>query len=130
MKLWGTPACTWYSCEDFPSRTTWSRVLVRKEEVRSNIWTEIPQDLSLWRRLICQTLLKTLDISSATAEIVPDPFKDLAILSDTIIRRSAVDVEDPKPYWKSEKKGLISVGDQQADYLEVFQRLYKSQKED
>ena len=77
---------------------------MRKEEVRPNIWTEIPQDLSLWRRLACQTLLKTLDISSARAEIVPDPFKDLAILSDTTIRRSAVDVEDPKSCWKSEKK--------------------------
>ena len=30
--------------------------------------------------------------------------KTLAILSDTIIRKSAVDQEDLKPYWKREKR--------------------------
>ena len=64
---WGTPALTWYSCEDFPSRTTWSCLLPRKEEIRPNTWHEILQDLSLGRRLACQTLSKALDISSATA---------------------------------------------------------------
>ena len=42
MEPWGTPALTGYSCEDFPSRTTWSRLLLRKEEIRPNIWPEIP----------------------------------------------------------------------------------------
>ena len=46
----GTPALTGYSCEDFASRTTWSFLLLRKEEIRPNIWPEIPQDLSIWRR--------------------------------------------------------------------------------
>ena len=32
-----TPALTGYSCEDFPSRTTRSRLLLRKEEIRPNI---------------------------------------------------------------------------------------------
>ena len=32
MEPWGTPALTIYSWEDFPSRTTWSRLLLRKEE--------------------------------------------------------------------------------------------------
>ena len=49
--------------------------------------------------------------------------KALVILSDTTVRRSAVDREDLKPYWKSEK-GHISLGDQQSYYLQVFQRLY------
>ena len=39
---WETPALTWYSCEDFPSRTTWSCQLLRKEEIRLNIRPEIP----------------------------------------------------------------------------------------
>ena len=64
-----------------------------------------------------------MDISSATAQVAPDPLKALAILSDTTVRRSAVDREDLKPYWKSEK-GHISLGDQQFHYLQVFQRLY------
>ena len=34
---WGTPTLTGYSCEDFPSRTTRSRLLLRKEEIRPNI---------------------------------------------------------------------------------------------
>ena len=38
--------------------------------------------------------VKTLDISSATARVAPDLLKVLAILSDTTIRRSAVDRED------------------------------------
>ena len=49
-------------------------------------------------------MLKALDISSATARVAPDLLKALAILSDTIARRSAVDREDLKPYWKSEKR--------------------------
>ena len=43
-----------------------------------------------------------MDISSATARVAPDLLKALAILSDTTVRRSAVDREDLKPYWKSE----------------------------
>ena len=42
MEPWGTPALTEYSYEDFPSRTTQSRLLLRKEEIRPNIWPEIP----------------------------------------------------------------------------------------
>ena len=49
--------------------------------------------------------------------------KAFAILSDITVRRSAVDPEDLKPYWKSEKRH-ISLGDEQSNYLQVFQRLY------
>ena len=41
MEPWGTPALTGYSCQNFPSRTTRSCLLLRKEEVRPNIWPEI-----------------------------------------------------------------------------------------
>ena len=37
MEPSGTPALTGYSCEDFPSRTTRSHLLLRKEEIRPNI---------------------------------------------------------------------------------------------
>ena len=56
---------------------------------------------------------KTLDMASATTRVAPDLLKALAILSDTTVRKSSVDSEDLKPYWKSEKKGQISLGDQQ-----------------
>ena len=42
MEPWGTPALTKYSYEDFPSGTTPSHLLLRKEEIRPNIWPEIP----------------------------------------------------------------------------------------
>ena len=67
--------------------------------------------------------IKSFDISRATAQVAPDLLKALVILSDTTVRRSTVDQEDVKPYWKSEK-GCISLGDQQSSYLQVFQRLY------
>ena len=41
MEAWWTPALTRYSCEDFPSRTTQSHLLLWKEEIRPNIWPEI-----------------------------------------------------------------------------------------
>ena len=119
MDPWWTPAVTGYYCEDFPSRTTWSCLLLRKEEIRPNIWPETPWDRSLWRRPACQTLSKALDISSATARVVSDLWKALAILSETCARRSAVDQEDLKPYW-NQKKGHISLGDQQSYYLKFF----------
>ena len=36
MEPWRNPALAWYSCEDFPSRTTWSRLSLRKGEIRPN----------------------------------------------------------------------------------------------
>ena len=42
MDPWGNPALTGYSCEDLPSITTPSCLLLRKEEIRQNIWPEIP----------------------------------------------------------------------------------------
>ena len=42
MEPWGTAALTGYSCEGFPSRTTRSCPLLRKEERRPNISPEIP----------------------------------------------------------------------------------------
>ena len=77
----------------------------------------------MWRRPTCQTLSKALNISSATTRVAPDLLKALAILSDTTVRQSAVNWEDLQPYCQSEK-GHISLGDEQAYYLQVFQGLY------
>ena len=54
----------------------------------------------------CQTQSSFLDISSATVRLAPDLLKTLSILSDTTVKRSAVDWADLKPYWKSEKRLL------------------------
>ena len=47
-----------------------------------------------------QNPVKALDISSATVRAAPDLLKALVIPSDTTVRRSAVDQEDLKRYWK------------------------------
>ena len=41
MDPWETPASTGYSCEDFPSKTTQSCLLLRKAKTRPNIWPKI-----------------------------------------------------------------------------------------
>ena len=51
---------------------------------------------------------KALGISSATGQVAPDLLKALAILSDTTVRRSAVDREVLKLYRKSEKTPYFS----------------------
>ena len=50
MDPWGTSALTGYSCEEFPSRTTRNHLLLRKEEIRPNIWPEIP-----WLKFVKKT---------------------------------------------------------------------------
>ena len=45
-------------------------------------------------------------VKTARAWAAPDLLKSLAILSNTTVRRSAVDPEDPKPY-KSEKRSYF-----------------------
>ena len=67
--------------------------------------------------------MKALYISNATARVATDLLKAPAILSDTTVRKSAVDREYLKPYWKSEK-GYIFLGDKQVYYLQVYQKLY------
>ena len=103
MEPQGTPALTGYSYEDFQCRSTPNGPLLRKDKLRPNIWPEIPKDLIL-RRPACQTALKAVDISSATARVTPDLFKTIAILSDTTVRKSAVDWEDLKPYGELENR--------------------------
>ena len=56
---------------------------------------------------------KSLGYIKCHSSSSPDLLIALAILSDTTVRRSEVDREDVKPYWKSE-----------SFYLQVFQRLY------
>ena len=71
----------------------------------------------MWERCELPTLSNALDISSATAWVAQDLLRALVILSDIIVRRSAVDWEDFKPYWKSEKRS-ISLDDQQSTNLQ------------
>ena len=64
----------------------------------------------MWRRSACEIL------SSATARVAPDLLKALAILSDATVRRSTVGQENQN-HTGNQKKGHISLGDQQSYYL-------------
>ena len=95
-----TPALTRYSCEDFHFRTTRSCILLRKDNNAKYLtWNSSRR---FWRRPACQTLSNSW--SSAIAYAAPDLSKALVILSDTIVRRSAVDQEDLKIKLKIRKK--------------------------
>ena len=69
------------------------------------------------------SLSKALAISGTTARVAPDLLKALAILSSTTVRRSEFD-QKTYNHTGNQKKGHISLGDQQSFYLQVFQRLY------
>ena len=149
MEPWETPALTGYSCEDFPSRTTRSCLLLRKEEIRPNIWHEIPYPpwqkgsgltgyscedfpsrttrscltkkrrnktkyltwnsirLKLRRRPACQTPSKALEKCFSLSS--PGAVKSCSnSIKYNIARRSAVDREDLKSWWKSETRSHFS----------------------
>ena len=93
MEPLGTPALTGYSCEYLPSRTTRSRLSLRKEEIRPIISNSIRLKFEEDQRAKpCQKpwMYQVL-------RVAPDLIKALTILSDTTARRSAVDREDLKP---------------------------------
>ena len=73
------------------------------------------------KRPACQTLSKALGISSITARAAQNLSKALAA-----VKRSKVDREVLKLYWKAEK---IYWDYEQAYYLQVFQRFSKRRKE-
>ena len=66
MDSLGIPALIGYSYEDFPSRTTPSRLLPRKDEIRPNI------KLKFFRKSSMPNLSNALDISSGTVQVTPD----------------------------------------------------------
>ena len=70
MEPWGSLALTGYSCENFQSRTNQCHLLSSNDKIRPSTRLDFPSDLSLGRRPACQTLLKVLDIPSATIWLV------------------------------------------------------------
>ena len=95
-ELWSLPALTGYFCEGFLSKTTRSRLILRKNEMTSYLtWNFI--------RLVCEELL------SATARVALFLLKALAVRSGVTVRRSVVDREDLKRYWKSDERSHFKV---------------------
>ena len=63
----------------------------------SNVWFEIPSDLSLSRRIALQDKSKALSTSTATVRVALKLLQTLELLSDTTVRRSVVGQEELKP---------------------------------
>ena len=73
MEPWGAPTLTGYSCEDFPSRTTPSHLLLRKEEIRPNIWPE-PHTSSAINLFVSPTMTNCSKELHLKCGRVPDSF--------------------------------------------------------
>ena len=104
MEPWRTPALTGYSCADLPSRNTRSCLLLGKEEIRPNIWHEI----TFVKKIDMSNPVKSLGYTKCYSSSSPGLLIALAIPSDATARRSTVDREDIKPYWKLEKRPPFS----------------------
>ena len=65
----------------------------------------------MWRRPAFQTLSKALDISSATAQVVPDLLKALAILSDSTEKICS---------WSRRPKTILKIRKKKATFLYVI----------
>ena len=124
MKPWGTPAWTGCSCEDFPLLMTfYSKPCITKKKRNTSkylSWNSIR--LKFVKRTSMSDPVKSLRYITCYNSTSPDLLKATAILSDTTVRRSAVDQEDLKQYG-NKKKSHNSLDDQQSYYLQVFQRL-------
>ena len=79
-------------------------VVYKKRWNKANYLSRNSVRLNFVKKTSMANPVKSLGYISATVWVAPDLFKGLVILSDTTVRGSAVDQEDLKPYWKSEKR--------------------------
>ena len=110
MLPWGKPPLTGFFCEDFPSRTTQSCLLLKKAKYLTRNF------ISLWKRPACWTLSKARDISGATAQLFPDnsiKYNCQKICSWLRSPETILEIRQIATF----------LGDQQAYYLQVFQIL-------
>ena len=108
VEPWGTPAWTENSCEVFPSRTSWSCLLLRKKEARPNIGPEIPQDLSFVKKTSMSNPVESPGYMKCHSLSSPRPVKSHSNSIRYQCQRSAVDREDLKWCWESEKRPHFS----------------------
>ena len=89
------------------------KAITKKTRNKAKYLTQNSIRLKFVKKTSTSNPVESLDLLSVTDQIDPHLLNALAILSDTGVRRSAVDQEDLKPYWKL-KKHHISPCDQQA----------------
>ena len=81
MEPWGTPALAGNYCEDFPFRTTWSRLLLRKGEKTAKYLTSNSTRLKFVKKTSFSNLVKSLGYikccSSSSPRLVKSPSKSI-----------------------------------------------------
>ena len=111
VELWETLAITAYSCEDFPSRITQSRLLLlRKKNIRPNIWPEIAYDLSFMERkkTSMSNPVKNLGYTNCYSLSSPRTVKKRKNFIRYNCKKICSWFKDLKPYCKSEKRPRFS----------------------
>ena len=81
MEPWGTLALAGNYCEDFPSRTTWSRLLLRKGEKMAKYLTSNSTRRKFAKKTSLSNLVKSLGYikccSSSSPRLVKSPSKSI-----------------------------------------------------
>ena len=97
----GTPALTFFYFEDWPSRTTLSYLLCKKDSIRLKKIPSVPMFLSLCIRHLCQTLSKALDKSRKKPRTSKEELASNAVKMLRVIATSWCMQESPglKPDW-------------------------------
>ena len=119
MEPWRTSALTGYLCEDFPCRTTWSCLLLRKDEIRWRIWS----DEIRWNKVTYLTKVCEKDqyakpclkpwINQVLHYSLSNP-RPIRIPSNSIrynCQKICSWLRRPRTILESQKKGHISSGD-------------------
>ena len=102
MESWETPALTGYFYEEFPSKTTRRCLLLRKKRNKAKYLTWYSIRPKFVKKTSIPNFVESLGYIQCYSSSCPRPVKSS---SDSIrhnFRRSAVDGEDVKSYWKSE----------------------------
>ena len=98
-----TPTLSGYSWEGFPFRTTWNHLLLNKRRNKTKYMTRNSIKPKFVQKANMPNTVKSLEYIKCYSLSTPDLLKVLSILSEATVRRSAVDWEDLKLYWKSKR---------------------------
>ena len=121
MEPWETPTLNGYSCEEVSSRTTWSRLLLKKRRNKAKYLTWNSSRLKFVKKtsmLNCRSLGYIRCYSSSS----PRPVKRPSNFTRCNCQKFCSWSRRPKTLLKIRKKGHIFLGDQQSCYLRQWRR--------
>ena len=129
MEPWGTPELTRYSWKDFPSGTTTKLAITEKRWGKAKHKTRNSRRFLFLKKTSMPHPVESLGYINIHSSSSPRFINILAVLWDTTVRRSAVNWEDLKPFWKLEK-WLHFLSWSSSLLLPSFSKILLPQKED